>query len=253
MAKGRKNGCPVNIANWLIYIADKSIDESNDAYWVRIHGMTSLTRTTEGDTEDSASDVDAWSEPYVTKRSGSLDLEGKLVINETTGDVDEGQELLNDYGEQVGCEGDATLKFIDPYGHGWVADYIVTSVEESADDSESSRSWSLEQVGEAENIPYIQVTNVSLSIDNSTGSGTSADPILLTTGDVVIVKANFTPNNASNQRFRVANKKRSVARISDISTSGFTLTAFGAGETTVGITTINNAKQSTLYIRVQDA
>lgn len=159
MARGRKNGCPVNISNWLIYIEDKSAETET---WVRINGLTSLTRTIEGDTEDGSSDVDNWAEPYVNKRSGSLDLEGKKVIDEPTGVMDEGQEMLDAYGEYTGCDGDATLKFIDPYGHGWIADYVVTNVEETADDSENTKSWSLEQVGQAETIPYVHIQSISL-------------------------------------------------------------------------------------------
>ncbi|MDO5300864.1 MAG: hypothetical protein Q4F18_15665, partial [Clostridia bacterium] len=69
MKRGRKNGCPVNIRNWLVYILDTGTQE-----WMRIYGLTSLTRTVEGDTEDGSADTDTWSEPYVTKRSGSLEL-----------------------------------------------------------------------------------------------------------------------------------------------------------------------------------
>ena len=89
MAKGRKNGCPVNIKNWLIYILDVATNE-----FVRIFGLNSLTRSTDSETEDGSADTETWSEPYVTKRSGSLTLEGKEVVVESTGDNDPGQAVM---------------------------------------------------------------------------------------------------------------------------------------------------------------
>lgn len=140
--KGRKNGCPVNIRNWVVSILDVATQQ-----FVRIYGLTSLTRTIEGETEDGSADTDIWAEPYITKRSSSCDLEGDKKVVESTGEVDPGQEMLNEYAEMSGCDSDCTLKFVDPYGHGWIADYVVTSAEESSDDSDNSVTWSLEQVG----------------------------------------------------------------------------------------------------------
>lgn len=57
MAKGRKNGCPVNIKNWLIYILDVATNE-----FVRIFGLNSLTRSTDSETEDGSADTETWSE-----------------------------------------------------------------------------------------------------------------------------------------------------------------------------------------------
>ena len=249
MARGRKNGCPVNIRNWLIYIADKSIEEGMDGYWVRINGLTSLTRTIEGDTEDGSSDVDTWAEPYVNKRSGSLDLEGKKVISEEDGVLDEGQEMLDAYAEYTGCEGDATLKFIDPYGHSWVGDYVVTSAEESADDSENTRSWSLEQVGEAETLPYIHVESIKLqhkvvneATEEITWEDIAGNALTMVPGATEDIQIRFTPDDASNKRFKIANRRRSVARVENISSEGtFTVNALAAGETTIGVTPVNSA------------
>lgn len=137
--KGRKNGCPVNIRNWVVSILDVATQQ-----FVRIYGLTSLTRTIEGETEDGSADTDIWAEPYITKRSSSCDLEGDKKVIEATGEVDPGQEMLNEYAEMSGCDSDCTLKFVDPYGHGWIADYVVTSAEESSDDSDNSVTWSLE-------------------------------------------------------------------------------------------------------------
>ena len=83
--KGRKNGCPVNIRNWVVSILDVATQQ-----FVRIYGLTSLTRTIEGETEDGSADTDIWAEPYITKRSSSCDLEGDKKVIEATGEVDPG-------------------------------------------------------------------------------------------------------------------------------------------------------------------
>ena len=192
--KGRKNGCPVNIRNWVVSILDVATQQ-----FVRIYGLTSLTRTIEGETEDGSADTDIWAEPYITKRSSSCDLEGDKKVIEATGEVDPGQEMLNEYAEMSGCDSDCTLKFVDPYGHGWIADYVVTSAEESSDDSDNSVTWSLEQVGEAEPIQYVQVKAVAAK-----SGGTAAATLEMKVGDSPkLIDVEFTPENASNQRFRV--------------------------------------------------
>ncbi|MBQ8093375.1 MAG: hypothetical protein IJ242_07360 [Clostridia bacterium] len=246
MAKGRKNGCPVSVADWLIYIMDKSQLEET---WVRIYGLTSMTRTVSGETEDSSADTDIWSEPYITKRSGTIELEGVKKVIEATGEVDRGQELLDDYAEQAGCGADATIKIIDPYGHGIIMDTIVTSAEESADSAEQTRSWSLEQVGEAEVIPYVQMTGVHLLRD-----GEPAETVEMKAGgSQELISIRFEPENASNRRFRVNNSKRAAVRISDITENGFVLTPVGMGSAEVTVTTVNNGCRAQLSVRVMQA
>ena len=244
MAKGRKNGCPVSVADWLIYIQDKSQLEET---WVRIYGLTSMTRTTDGETEDSSADTDIWSEPYITKRSGTIDLEGIKKVVESTGEIDRGQELLDDYAEQAGCGADATIKLIDPYGHGIIIDTIVTSAEESADSSEQTRSWSLEQVGEAETIPYVQMEGVELR----KGDARLETLEMISGGAQEIVSVAFTPEGASNRRYRVNNSKRAVVRVSDIGENGFVLTPVGVGTALVTVTTVNNGCRHQIRVDVK--
>ena len=221
--KGRKNGCPVNIRNWVVSILDVATQQ-----FVRIYGLTSLTRTIEGETEDGSADTDIWAEPYITKRSSSCDLEGDKKVIEATGEVDPGQ---------------------DPYGHGWIADYVVTSAEESSDDSDNSVTWSLEQVGEAEPIQYVQVKAVAAK-----SGGTAAATLEMKVGDSPkLIDVEFTPENASNQRFRVTNNKRSVVQVSDITESGFTLTAVGEGTANIVITSVNGAKTASIAVTVTAA
>lgn len=239
--KGRKNGCPVNIRNWLVYILDIATN-----VFVRIYGLTSLTRTVDGNTEDGSADTDTWEEPYVTKRNGSISLEGKKVVVENTGEVDPGQEILNSYAEAVGCDGDATLKFVDPYGHSWIGDYIVNSHEESADSDGGSESWDLSQVGEIEVQPYVNVSDVAMKDGDN-----AATSLSLAVGDAAkIITVAFTPDSASNKRFKVANTNRKVATISNITEEGFTLTPVAAGTTTITVTTVNGTKTATLAVTV---
>lgn len=243
--KGRKKGCPVNIRNWVIEILDVSISE-----YVRIYGLTSLSRTVDSDTEDGSADTDTWEEPYVTKRNGTISLEGNEVIEESTGEIDPGQELLNSYAEMAGCDGDATLKFTDPYGHSWIGDYIVTSRETSSDTDGNSESWELSQVGETEVQPYVNVTGVSLKDGSSALTGTLS---FKDGAAAKIITVAFTPDGASNRRFKVTNTKRSVATVSNITETGFTVTPVAVGTTTITVTTISGAKTVSLTVSVTAA
>lgn len=240
MAKGRKNGCPVNIRNWLVYI------QTGEDEWTRIYGLTSLTRNLDSETEDGSAETDEWAEPYVTKRSGSLSLEGRQVINEVDGENDPGQEALDGYAEATGCEADATLKFIDPYGHAWMADYIVTSRETSADDGETTLSWDLDQVGKAEVIPYVNATAIALK--DGAQAATTLSLKMGSAGKLITVA--FTPTNTSNTRFRVRNSKRAVALVSDITETGFTVTPVSVGTTTITVTSASGAKTATMTVTV---
>lgn len=239
--KGRKRGCPVNIRNWLIYILDVATNG-----WVRIYGLTSLTRQISSSTEDGSADTDSWEEPYVTKRSSTISLEGKEVIVESTGEKDPGQEILNNYAETTGCEGDATLKFIDPYGHAWIGDYIVSGNELKADDSSTNLSWDLAQVGEIEVLPYVQTSGVAIKDGDN-----AITELNFTEGDAAkIVSVVFTPDNASNKRFKVSNKRRSIATVSNITEDSFTITPVAVGSTTITVTTVNGNKTATINVTV---
>lgn len=242
MAKGRKNGCPVNIRNWLVYI------QVGPDTWTRIYGLTSLNRSLSSTTEDASAETDSWSENYVTKRSATLKLEGKELVDDATGAVDAGQEILNGYAEAVGCDADATLKFIDPYGHGWIADYIVTGTEKTADDKESKVSWDLDQVGEAEVLPYVNVTSVALK-----NGASAATTISLKIGDAAkVINVDFTPATASNKRFRISNTSRSVVNVSNVTEDSFMIKANAVGSSTITVTTANGGKTASLAVTVTE-
>lgn len=239
--KGRKKGCPVNVRNWLIYILDVATNE-----FVRIYGLNSMTRNTDSDTEDGSADTDVWEEPYVTKRKGTVSLKGKEVVVESTGETDRGQELLNEYSEASGCDGDATLKFVDPYGHAWIGDYIITGSEQSAETDESSISWDLSQVGEVEVLPYVNASSIALKDGDD-----SAASLSMAVGDAgKIITVDFTPANTSNKRFKVSNSNRKVAAVGNVTEDGFTVTPLSAGTSTITVVSINGAKTASIALTV---
>lgn len=65
------------------------------------------------------------------------------------------------------------------------------------------------------------------------------------------VRIVFSPENASNKRFKVSNKRRSVASVTDIDPEGtFTVLPVMEGETTIGVTPVNNLYQGTVSFTV---
>ena len=245
MARGRKRGCPVTIKNWIIEIFDVSADE-----WVRIYGLTSMNRSVSGDTGDGSSDTDNWEEPYITKRSGELSLEGEYIEDEASGERDRGQDLLNWYAHATGCENDASLRMTDPYGHIMVGDFVVTSAKDDWDSEEAKCSWDLEQVGECEYPPYIHVAD--LTIEDPAHAGTAVTDLNMKVGDPArLLKVVFNPANASNQRFRVYNSRQAFARITDVTDNTVTVQPVSEGTTILKFTSVNQVKTATLKIKVQ--
>lgn len=242
MARGRKNGCPVNIKNWIVEILDPATDD-----FVRIYGLNSLQASVDSETEDGSADTDVWAEPYISKRRASVSLEGKKVVVESTGAEDHGQSLLNDYAETAGCDADATLRFTDAYGHSWIADYIVTSREDSVDDTGDNYSWELEQVGEADVQPYVHVTSVALKDGNTTVSSTLT---MLVSATPKILTVNFTPDTSSNKRFRVTNTNRNVLTINNITDTGFTITPVAVGEAEITVTSVEGDKTVSVDVTI---
>ncbi len=244
MSKGRKNGCPVNIKNWAVSIQDKATSD-----FVRIFGLNSLENSIESETKDSSTETDDWAEPFVNKRSAKLSLSGKPVVVESTGAKDPGQEMLDEYANKTGCDADATLKFVDPYGHGWIADYAITSAKESVDSDGNERSWELEQVGEAEVLPYKHVSAVTLKDGTTTVTTLS----IAEGAAAKIITIVFDPADASNQRFKVSNSNRAAAVVGNITENSFTVTPVSAGTTTVTVTSVNGTRTATLAVTVTAA
>lgn len=243
MAKGRKNGCPTNVKDWDISIQDKAqVSET----WVRIKGLNEITRSTDSDTEDGSASTDTWSEPYITKRSGSLSLQGKPLVDAATGAEDAGQAMLDDYATSGQCDEDATIKIVDPYGKAIVCDYIVTGTEDSTGEDGDECSWDLEQVGEAEYLPYVQVTAVALKDGN-----TAVTTLSMNTGaSAKIISVAFTPADASNQRFKINVSNKRVVSVGNVTENSFTITPLAVGTAVVKVTSVNNAQTANLTVTV---
>ena len=240
----RKNGCPMTVRDWAIDIMSRASTKANPT-WIRIKGLTSLTLSTDGDTEDGSAAENLWSEPYVTKRNGSLSIEGRPVIDSVTGAQDPGQAELDYYATQGGCDGDATLRIADPYGRAQIIDVVVTSSERGADDTSETRTWDTEIVGEPEEQPYVQVTSISTS---------PASTASVTIGTPTSVTVSFTPATASNQKFSVASADTTKVQVNNIDGLTFDLVGVAATEeeepVNVVVRSMNNSKEATIAVTV---
>lgn len=241
----RKNGCPTSVRDWIIEILSRvSTDENPD--WIRIKGLDSISVSEDADTEDGSSADSLYSEPYVSKRNGSIDLEGRPVVDRVTGAHDRGQTELDYYATVGGCDGDARIRIIDNCGHAEIWDVIITSKERSADESSETVSWSLERVGEAENVPYVQVVSVATNPAESTE---------IAAGAIKSVTVAFTPATASNQKYSVASADTSKVKVENV--DGLTFDIVGVAATTtpviVQVKSMNNAKVATINVTVTEA
>lgn len=245
----RKNGCPMSVRNWVIEIMSRASTRTNPT-WLRIKGVTSLTLSTDGDTEDGSAGDSLWSEPYVSKRSGGLNIEAKMVTDAVTGAQDPGQAELDYFATQGGCEGDATLRIIDPYGHAEIIDVVVTSSERGADETENTRSWDTEIVGEPEEQAYVQVSGVKVKVGSGTASASATASVAV--GATQAVTVELTPASASNQKYSVASADTSKVRVKNVDGLNFDIEGVAATTSAVNVVvrTMNNSKEATIAVTV---
>ena len=238
--KGRKRSCPTNIKDWQV-----SVWHPFDQVWVRVRGLNSLNYSLDSSTEDGSTAEEDWEEPYVTKRKAKLSLEGKPVVDAATGEVDRGQDLLNEFGRMTRCDADLTIKFADPYGHTLAAVYQVTAHEVSSDKDGDKISWDLDMVGESESLPYIQVSGISII-----SLGEEPETIVLDINDAPrLVLVAITPENASNKRYSITAGGRTV-RVGNVSDIGFTVAPLKVGLSTVKVTSINGGFSDVVNVNV---
>lgn len=238
--RGRKNNCPTSIKDWQV-----SIWSPFDLAWVRIRGLNSLNYSQDSSTEDGSSAEDDWEEPYITKRKAKLSLEGKPVVDAATGNVDPGQDLLNEFGKLTRCAADALIRFVDPYGHALEAYYQITAHEVSSGKDGDKISWDLDMVGESESLPYVQVSGISI-----VSLGEEPETIEMDINDAPrLLQVAFNPENASNKRYSIKTGGH-VVRVGDITDGSFTIAPLKVGEGTVKITSINNAETATVTVEV---
>lgn len=241
----RKNGCPTSVRDWTIEIMSR-VSTAAAPDWIRIRGLTSITVSHDADTEDGSSADSIYGEPYVSKRNGSVSLEGRPVVDRVTGAHDRGQEELDYYMTVAGCEGDARLRIVDNCGHAEIWDVIVTGKENGADESSETVSWDLERVGAPEEEPYVQVASVST---------TPASTLTIAPGETKTTTVTFSPTAASNQKYSVASADTSKVKIANV--DGLSFDVIGVATTTTPVTvqvkTMNNAKIATISVTVRAA
>ena len=238
--RGRKNNCPTSIKDWQV-----SIWNPFDLVWVRIRGLNSLNYSQDSSTEDGSTAEDDWEEPYITKRKAKLSLEGKPVVDAATGNVDPGQDLLNEFGKLTRCAADALIRFVDPYGHALEAYYQITAHEVSSGKDGDKISWDLDMVGESESLPYYQVTGIAI-----VSLGEEPETIEMDINDAPrLLQVVFTPENASNKRYSIKTGGH-VIRVGNITDGSFTIAPLQVGEATVKVTSINNAETASVTINV---
>ena len=241
----RKNGCPTSVRDWIIEIMSR-VSTSDNPTWIRIKGLNSITVSNDADTEDGSSADSLYSEPYVTKRSGSISLEGRPIADKVTGAHDAGQAELDYYLTVGGCDGDARLRIVDNCGHAEIWDVTVTGKENGADETSETVSWDLERVGAPESETYVQVTDVATD---------PAESVSIKAGDVETVTVAFTPSNASNQKYSVASADTTKVKVENIDGLTFDLVGVAATDNpvTVQVKTMNNAKVATIAVTVTAA
>lgn len=243
----RKNGCPFSVKDWQIDIMDPA---SNAAapIWVRIKGLDSATRGYDSDTEDGSSASDVFGEPYKTKITGNLSVEGKPVRDPVTGDRDPGQELLDHYALLAGCDADARIRMADPVGHVTLLDVQVTSAEVNPSDTEETASWEMEMVGEPEFPAYVQATAVAVQ-----DSGAPVTALTLAPGDTKELTVSITPANASNQRYSVISGNPRALKVGAVDGNQFMVTAIATQTAPVNllVRTMNNRLEATVAVTIE--
>ena len=241
----RRNGCPTSVREWMIDIMSRASTPA-DPQWIRVKGLNSITVSNDADTEDGSSADNLYGEPYVTKRNGSLSIEGKPSVDRVTGAKDPGQEELDYFMTVGGCEGDARIRIVDNVGHAEIWDVIVVSKETGADETSETISWELERVGEPEKVPYVQVSGVET---------TPAGATTVTAGQVQSVTVAFTPANASNQKYSAASEDTTKVKVENV--DGLTFDIVGVAATTtpvkVVVRSMNNAKVAEIAVTVDPA
>jgi len=245
----RKNGCPTNVRNWQVDVLSRASSRTNPS-WIRIKGVNSISQGISGDTEDGSGSDSLWGEPYVTKRNGTLNIEARPVVDAVTGEQDPGQAELDYYATQGGCDGDCTLRIADPYGRCQIVDVVITDSNKDANDTEESRTWNTSIVGEPEDVPYVQVSSLTVKV----GEGTPSDSpsASLTVGGTQACTVAFVPTGASNQKYSVASADTTKVRVKNIDGLSFDLEGVAATTSAVNVIvkSMNNAKTATIAVTV---
>lgn len=237
----RKNGCPMSVREWMVEILSRAATKA-EPKWIPVKGLSTITLALEADTQDGSAADSLWAEPYVTKRSGKITLEGKPVAEARTGVADAGQAELNYFAALGGCTGDASLRLTDPYGRAQIIDVIVTDVENGSEDNGESISWECEIVGAPEEVAYVQLEQIA----------PETQEIRLSVNESKRISLVFTPENASNRRYSVASENAHFVRVGAAEADGFEAVGVMKTENPVRlfIRSMNNSIAATVSVTV---
>ena len=235
----RKSGCPFTVRDYSIRIVNGVTEEE-----VPIKGLTEMSVDVESETGDARGGDSAWAEMFVKSRGVSGEITGCPIRDRVTGARDPGQALLHRAAlSEGGCEDDRTLIVADAIGRAIRYDCVVTKESVSADEDGEEISWEWEGVGAPEELEYVQATAVAFSESGS---------VSVKAGETKELKVQFTPANASNQRYAYSIGDETVAALNAIDGLNLSIKGMRAGETTLAIKTMNNNLTANLTIQVTD-
>ena len=235
----RKSGCPFTVRDYSIKIENKVTDEE-----VLVKGLGEMSVDVESETDDGKTGDSIWSEMFIKGRSVAGSLSGRPIYDRATGVRDPGQNLMHRAAMNAGgCDNDQTIIVADAIGRAVKYDCVITGESVSADEDGETISWDWEGVGEPEELDYVQVTKV----------GFDQESLNVQVGATAELKVEFTPENASNQRYSYSIADEGVAALNAIDGLNLSIRGVSAGSTTLTIKSMNNNLTATLNITVSAA
>lgn len=235
----RKSGCPFTVRDYSIKIENKVTEEA-----VAVKGLTEMSVDLGSETEDGRAGDAVWAEMFVKTRSVSGALTGRPINDRVTGLRDPGQALLHKAAlSDGGCDADQTLIIADAIGRAMRYDCIVTGESRSADEDGETVSWDFEGVGAPEELDYVQATQI----------GFDQESLSVAVGQTQELKVQFTPADASNQRYSYSIADEGTATLNAIDGLNLSLRGVKQGSTQLTIRSMNNNLTAQLDITVTAA
>ena len=236
----RKSGCPFTVRDYSIRIQNKVTDEE-----VAVKGLSEMSVDVDAETEDGKTGDALWAEMFIKGRSVSGSLSGRPIYDRATGARDPGQNLMHRAALCAGgCDNDQTLIVADAIGRAVQYDCVITAESASADEDGETISWDWEGVGEPRELDYVQAAKVAFD------KGAS---LSIKAGATAEIAVQFTPENASNQRYSYSIADESVAALNAIDGRNLSIRGVRAGATTLTVKSMNNNLTAALNITVSAA
>ncbi|GAB3467094.1 phage tail tube protein [Actinophytocola sediminis] len=98
--------------DWVLEV-DTSAPDATERTWTRVNGLTSMSETTDDNTEDDGDfDSDGWGSTVVTQRTWSIEAEGRRKRTDAAVFTpDPGQEAVRRAGRVVGFDANITVRW----------------------------------------------------------------------------------------------------------------------------------------------